>query len=692
MAIQAPAEPIDGITRLRSLGSRLRDALPQGGSLPEDVWRRRHRALLLLLWAHALGLTAFAAARGYDALHSAEEGLAVAAFAVLAMLMHRRPRMASALVSLGLITSSAVLVHVWGGVIEAHFHFFVILVLLTLYEDWLPFILAAVYVVIHHGVVGVLAPESVFNHQAAVAHPWRWALIHGGFIAAAGAGAVIAWRLNEDVRTETREAYRRASESEERFKSAFENAPIGMVLFSLETGDVGRFLQVNRAMCEMVGRDEPGLLEMTLQDIAHAEDRAETLVLLEGLAAGRQTSAHAESRYLRADESELTGAVSVSLVTDASGRAVHAIAQLQDVSERKRAGELLEYQAYHDALTELPNRRRLMEDLDEAVAAATADDPVLLILFDLDGFKAYNDTFGHPAGDALLSRLGRALHGAVEDRGTAYRMGGDEFCVLGRLALDADPLAAAGAAALSTHGDGFNVSASHGSVVLPVDASSPAEALRKADQRLYASKGSGRASAGRQATDALLTALSERNPDLGIHLCDVTDLVKAVAAELEIPSEQMTSLLQAAALHDVGKVGIPDAILDKPGRLDEQEWEFVRTHTQIGERILSAAPALAQVARIVRSTHERYDGAGYPDGLAGDAIPLASRVIAVCDAYDAMVANRPYRSAMSSEGALSELLRNSGTQFDPAVVAAFAPALAGREGVRPLAETLDSRS
>jgi HD-GYP domain-containing protein (c-di-GMP phosphodiesterase class II) len=134
----------------------------------------------------------------------------------------------------------------------------------------------------------------------------------------------------------------------------------------------------------------------------------------------------------------------------------------------------------------------------------------------------------------------------------------------------------------------------------------------------------------------------------------------------------MTPLLQAAALHDVGKVAIPDAILDKPGPLDEAEWEFMRTHTLIGERILAEAPSLTEASKIVRSSHERHDGTGYPDGLAGDAIPLAARIIAVCDSFDAMTSNRPYRTAMSMEGALSELYNCSGTQFDPVVVKAFA--------------------
>jgi two-component system cell cycle response regulator len=251
--------------------------------------------------------------------------------------------------------------------------------------------------------------------------------------------------------------------------------------------------------------------------------------------------------------------------------------------------------------------------------------------------------------------------------------------VLASLGVDGEaPLAGAALAALSEQGEGFEIGSSAGSVVLPLDASEPSQALRKADQRLYASKGTRRTSPGRQATDALLTALSERSEDLGIHLLDVTDLCEMATAELGVPEEDVTPMLQAAALHDVGKVGVPDAILQKPAALDEAEWSFIRTHTVIGERILSAAPALSQAAKLVRSTHERFDGSGYPDALAGFDIPLGARIIAVCDAYGAMTTTRPYRTAMSPEVAIAELQRNAGTQFDPRVVDAFLTGLAQR--------------
>ncbi|MGH2978476.1 MAG: HD-GYP domain-containing protein, partial [Solirubrobacterales bacterium] len=157
----------------------------------------------------------------------------------------------------------------------------------------------------------------------------------------------------------------------------------------------------------------------------------------------------------------------------------------------------------------------------------------------------------------------------------------------------------------------------------------------------------------------------------GTHLHDVTGLCRAVAERMRLAPEDTGPLLQAASLHDIGKTAIPDSILDKPGPLNAEEWEFMRTHTAIGERILCAAPALTEAARLVRSSHERWDGSGYPDRLAGERIPLGARIIAVCDAYDAMVSKRSYRSRMSVEVALEELRRCAGSQFDPQVVDAF---------------------
>jgi HD-GYP domain-containing protein (c-di-GMP phosphodiesterase class II) len=251
-------------------------------------------------------------------------------------------------------------------------------------------------------------------------------------------------------------------------------------------------------------------------------------------------------------------------------------------------------------------------------------------------------------------------------------MGGDEFCALLDGRDDApERLGAIAARALVARGDGFTVGCSFGVVAVPADARDAEEALRIADQRMYAHKHGGRVPVGRQSTDVLLRVLAERDPGLAGHTRTVADLARSLAETLGLVGDDAREVEHAAELHDIGKVAVPDDILLKPGPLGDDEWTFMRRHTVIGERIVAAAPALGGVAALVRSSHERMDGAGYPDGLAGEAIPLGSRIVAVCEAYDAMTEDRPYRAALPPAFALAELRRSAGTQFDPRVVEAF---------------------
>jgi len=329
-------------------------------------------------------------------------------------------------------------------------------------------------------------------------------------------------------------------------------------------------------------------------------------------------------------------------------------------------------EALRDSLTGLSNRRSLMRDLEEAVGVARPDASLAVLLLDLNGFKAYNDTYGHPAGDRLLARLGAKLNQAVADHGAAYRLGGDEFCVLiPRRTAPIEPIVDRVVTALSEDGAGFSIDCSQGLAVVPAEATNAEGALALADRRMYAQKKTDRASASRQSRDVLMTALSERGPELHTHVEEVADLAMRVTLRLGMSTEEVDEVVRAAELHDVGKVAIPDAILSKPAPLDAEEWAFMKRHTIVGERILAAAPALAPVARIVRSTHERFDGAGYPDGLAADAIPLGARVVFVCDAYNAMTSQRAYSNPLTPEDAMTELRQCAGTQFDPNVVETF---------------------
>jgi two-component system, cell cycle response regulator len=348
------------------------------------------------------------------------------------------------------------------------------------------------------------------------------------------------------------------------------------------------------------------------------------------------------------------------------------------VGENLRMIRASREEALTDALTGLGNRRRLLLDLESRFRDDEGAETALVML-DLNGFKGYNDAFGHPAGDTLLARLGARLGAATRGRGHAYRLGGDEFCAL--LAADdlpVDLLEEACASAMRETGEGFSVSAAHGAIVLPREAATPSAALKLADQRMYAQKHADRGSAGSQTSNALLQALTQRDPGLGDHLLGVAELAVSVARRLGLDEAAVEDVRLGASLHDVGKMAIPDAILGKPGPLNEDEWNFVRNHTVAGEKILGAAPALHAVARLVRSSHERFDGTGYPDGLAGTAIPLGSRIIFVCDAFDAIIAERPYRDARTVEEAVLEIRRCAGTQFDPAVVEAFCAVMRDR--------------
>jgi diguanylate cyclase (GGDEF)-like protein len=545
MSSRATQQAQETVRGSHGLVARLRALLPHGGSLPEDEWHSRHRLIGVLLGVMIVVVAVYAVAeRGGGAVRYMPEPLAMLAFAALAGWSEASRKWRSLSASMGLLTGAAALVDISGGLTEMHFSFFVVILVLTLYEEWAPFLLAVAFVLIHHGIMGTLDPSAVFETRAARAHPWTWAGIHALFVAVAGAAGVTAWGLNERVRDRMSEVQRQ-----------------------------------------------------------------------------------------------------------------------------------LEHLGLTDSLTGLGNRRQLMGDIERVLEAGR---PAALAIFDLDGFKEYNDRFGHPAGDALLVRLTAALQRTVAGVGNAYRLGGDEFCVLadGVDGTELDGHLAEWTGCFSERGDGFSITASSGVALLPEEATDASEALRLCDRRMYARKHSRRTSAAAQTRDVLLATLAASHEDGPERASAVARAAQRVGAQLGLSGVWLQELGHAADLRDIGNVAVPATILAKPGPLTEAEWEFVRRHPVIGERILAAAPALAHAARIVRSTHERFDGTGYPDRLAGEAIALEARIISVCDAYHAMISERPHRPARDHAEAVEELRRGAGAQFDPAVVEALVATLA----------------
>jgi diguanylate cyclase (GGDEF)-like protein len=319
-----------------------------------------------------------------------------------------------------------------------------------------------------------------------------------------------------------------------------------------------------------------------------------------------------------------------------------------------------------DPVTGLPGRPRFQADIDAYLAGG---DTATLLLARLDGFASYDAAFGHRAGDALLVRLATELRRAVRDEAIAYRPSGTTFCILaGDDVLSLDALERRVAGALREQGTGFGVAASVGRVTLPRDATSVGEALRLADARAdHARRAADPKPREASTTSALADALSLT----GDHALGAAELAEAVAKRLDVPVLDRAHVRLAAQLSGLGKLAIPDTLLAKAGELTAEERAYVRDHPVIAERILLRARGLEPVAAIVRASRERFDGTGHPDGLAGTDIPLGARIVAVCDAFDAMLSHRPWRPAMSTDAALAELHAGAGSQFDADVVDAF---------------------
>jgi diguanylate cyclase (GGDEF)-like protein len=343
--------------------------------------------------------------------------------------------------------------------------------------------------------------------------------------------------------------------------------------------------------------------------------------------------------------------------------------------ERKLAQQFLLYSSQHDALTGLFNRTYLDEALQKILQQGAVG--VGVICCDLDGLKLVNDTLGHAAGDRLLQRTADILKVAAPPQSLIVRTGGDEFVVvltditetdleaIGQKIRDACQIADLMELPLRlSMGWRYRERCEPGSEDLDA-------MLKDADDEMYRQKFSSSQSARSGVVHTIMKMLEVRDFETEEHSQRLARMAVGLSDRVGLPGHRKNDLRLLAQFHDIGKIGIPDKILLKPGVLTSEERKEIERHSEIGHRIATVIPELQPVAEFILKHHERWDGKGYPLGLKGEQIPIENRILAIVDAFDAMTSDRPYRKAMTADEAFTELRKCQGSQFDPILVELF---------------------
>ena len=453
-------------------------------------------------------------------------------------------------------------------------------------------------------------------------------------------------------------------------QALFENLPISCQ--SLD--ETGTLIRVSRKWLETMGYESDEVIGRWVGDLMYEADRKGFRDRFQAfLKAGTSdtviTLLHKEGR-------PVTFSVKGRVIRDERGRFLHTYCALHNITQFRTDAEALLYKTRHDPMTGLYNR----EHFDAAVRThlQAEDFPLTVIIGDIDGLKQTNDTFGRQQGDRQIRTAGRILSGCLREGEILARTGGDEFSIL----LPRTERATAYARMREMEDAFLDHAENRVSDELPLflslaygtqeDASGRFEqAIREAEDYLYQRKVLVEMSPHNAVMKSIITTMNEKSYETEAHAERLVRLTGLIGIKMGLDSVQLDRLHLFSIVHDIGKVVIPDTILNKPGRLTDEEWTEMRRHPEVGYRITSASPGFSGVADLVLAHHERWDGGGYPNRLAGEAIPLLARILSVADAFDAMTAERPYRKPVPVEEAVEEIERCAGTQFDPEVALVF---------------------
>lgn len=362
----------------------------------------------------------------------------------------------------------------------------------------------------------------------------------------------------------------------------------------------------------------------------------------------------------------------VAPIIEDNGAVVGSVLVFHDFSDKRREEKKIEFLSYHDQLTGLYNRRFFEEELWHLDTKRNL--PLALVMGDVNGLKLVNDSFGHAAGDELLKKVASILQAGCRADDILARLGGDEFViilpktdshgaenVIQRIKdlMDNEKIGA------------VDLSVSFGYEIKQQEHESVQAVFKSAEDHLYRHKLYESMSMRSQTISLVLNALFEKNTREMMHCKRVGEIAELIAIKMGLSEETVRNLKTAGLMHDIGKIGIDESILNKPSRLTAPEWEEMKRHPEIGYRILSSVSEFSEIAVCVLEHHERWDGTGYPRGLKGSEICLDARIIGFADAYDAMTCGRTYRNALNAKEALKEIYACQGAQFDPDIVRLF---------------------
>ena len=448
--------------------------------------------------------------------------------------------------------------------------------------------------------------------------------------------------------------------SEEKYRSLFESSIDGIYKSTIE----GKYIDANPALFKMLGyenKEELMSIDIPTQLYVSKNDRPEYT----------KRDRVFETKLKKKDGSEIYVGIS-SRVLYKNNKPEFYEGIVRDITEQKKVEEQLKFLSFHDRLTGLYNRAYFEEELKRLDAERQL--PLSIIMADINGLKLTNDIFGHKEGDLLLCKCARIFKKCFRMEDIISRHGGDEFVMLLPKTTEQeiiDIINRVKEECSKTDGQKIPISVSMGGSTKTVMDKDINEVLLEAEEWMYQRKLADSRSISSTTITSLNRILLENSIVTKEHTERTNTLALQLGKSLNLPDNTLAELSLLSTLHDIGKVAIPEEILLKQEKLSKSEWKLIKKHPEIGSNIARSSPHLAHIANAILAHHEQWDGSGYPQGLKGDEIPITSRILALVDAYDAMISGRPYESKMNQEEAIGEIKRCSGNQFDPDMVEKF---------------------